>query len=184
MPEAAEQARGADDVREALHSGRREYPLESWDVYGTVYRNAVPERVRGAREARSMTRRQLAEPVGVSENWIARVESGMRDLMGSDLVVVAEALGMVVADLVDMRVDAARLARCRDEAGLSRVELAVAVGRPRQWIERLEAEGGQIAAEDLFRVAQVLQVPVSELTAAGSTSPEALEWPVGAARAV
>lgn len=151
-------------LREDLRSGRRMYPAEAWDVYAAVYRAASPVRVRQAREARGLSRAEVFGALGVSETWLVWAETGVTALRGADMVALADVLGAPVRDLVDLRVDQARLSQVCAEQGISRDDLAAAVGRSRRWLDDLGRAGEQTPIEELAPVAEALGVPVSALT--------------------
>ncbi len=72
---------------------------------------AVGERVRVARTRRGMTRRSLAQQSGVSERYIAQLESGTGNVSLLVLRALAQALGMAETDLLaDPQEQAAALA--------------------------------------------------------------------------
>lgn len=152
-------------LREDLLSGRRDYPAASWDVYGQVYRVADPGRVRIERAVRGISRRDLAERIGVHASWIERVEVGTRALMGAELVMVAEALEVEVSALVNMTADPVQVRRARVTAGLSQARLAALVGQSEDWARALERGERAVEPGELIAVAKMLKVPVSELTA-------------------
>lgn len=60
----------------------------------------LAERVRGARARRGMTRRRLARDSGVSERYLAQLESAQGNASVLVLNQVARALGLPVGDLL------------------------------------------------------------------------------------
>lgn len=169
MTTTMERLAGLQELRDDLLNGRKAYPLECWDVFGEIYRVASPRRVQVARKLRSLSRRQLADRVGVSATWITRVETGTRDLMGADLVLVAEALQVPVSSLVDMRPHGGKIAQARTHLEISTTDLAAQVGKPQSWVLDLEAGTASAEPEEVFQLAAALGVPVSELVIVTAT---------------
>ena len=66
---------------------------------------------------------------------------------------------------------ARRLAQHRVSLGMSLAELARASGVPAATLERVERQGLGCSAADLWRVAQVLDVSISELCGAPAAAP-------------
>src|SRR5437870_11446599 len=64
------------------------------------YLATVGERVREARARRGMTRKILARDSGVSERYLAQLESGQGNISIILLRQVAQAMGLPLADLV------------------------------------------------------------------------------------
>lgn len=64
------------------------------------YLKVLGERVRNARARRGMTRKILARDSGVSERYLAQLESGLGNISIALLRQVARAMGMPVTDLV------------------------------------------------------------------------------------
>lgn len=60
---------------------------------------AIGARVRERREARALTRRGLAEATGLSERFLAQVESGQGNIAVTRLATLAQALGTTVSEL-------------------------------------------------------------------------------------
>ncbi len=58
-------------------------------------------RLRGFRQARKLTLRQVADKAGVSESFLSQVERGASGVSVSTLHTIAGALGLTVADLFD-----------------------------------------------------------------------------------
>jgi XRE family aerobic/anaerobic benzoate catabolism transcriptional regulator len=66
----------------------------------TEYLRALGERIREARARRGMTRKILARDSGVSERYLAQLESGQGNISIILLRQVAQAMGLPLADLV------------------------------------------------------------------------------------
>jgi transcriptional regulator with XRE-family HTH domain len=62
---------------------------------------ALGTRIRGFRQARKLTLRQVAHKAGVSESSLSQVERGASGVSISTLHTIAAALGLTVADLFD-----------------------------------------------------------------------------------
>ena len=64
----------------------------------------IGERVAFYRARRGMTQRMLADLVGRSEDWVSKVERGVRDIRRIDLIVeLARALRVELSDLLASR---------------------------------------------------------------------------------
>ena len=61
----------------------------------------VGQRIRALRDARDISQQQLAEQVGLQPQALSRVETGARGLSLANLVLIAEALGVPLGELVD-----------------------------------------------------------------------------------
>ncbi|MFC8679821.1 helix-turn-helix domain-containing protein [Streptomyces griseorubiginosus] len=68
-------------------------------------RRAIGERIRTARRFRKLTQEQLAHLIGVDRRTIHRYETALRDAPLSVLVLIADALEMQLALLVDMSLE-------------------------------------------------------------------------------
>lgn len=64
---------------------------------------SIGERVRSYRVQRRLTQTVLADLVGRSSRWVSQLERGGVDLRVSDAVLLAGALGIDLADLVQDR---------------------------------------------------------------------------------
>ena len=85
--------------------------------------NALGERVRDARARRGMTRKGLAHDSGVSERYLAQLESGKGNISVLLLLRIAQALNLPIGDLL------------REDGGSS-AEIALI----EQWLHRLPAK--------------------------------------------
>ena|ERR1700733_14130319 len=65
-----------------------------------LYLHQLGTRIRGARSRRGMTRKILARDSGVSERYLAQLETGKGNISITLLRRVAEAMGLPLADLV------------------------------------------------------------------------------------
>ncbi|WP_432124083.1 helix-turn-helix domain-containing protein [Streptomyces sp. C10-9-1] len=72
-------------------------PLPEWVI---DRRKALGQRIAEYRRAAGLSQDQLASRVGVERRSIQRYEHGERDIKFTDLVLIADALGVPLADLV------------------------------------------------------------------------------------
>lgn len=81
----------------------RDRPQGRWEQPGADgardYLRLIGERVRGARARRGMTRKMLARDSGVSERYLAQLESGRGNVSVLLLRQIARAMGLPLADL-------------------------------------------------------------------------------------
>src|SRR5690625_1374131 len=82
--------------QEAPEAGRRETPARA----DTEYLALLGERIRALRSRRGMTRRILAQDSGVSQRYLAQLESGEGNISIVLLRQVARAMDVPLADLV------------------------------------------------------------------------------------
>lgn len=75
----------------------RRTPLPEWAI---TRRRELGERLVATRRAAGLSQDQLADRVGVERRTIQRYESGERDPRYTDLLLIANALGAPLADLV------------------------------------------------------------------------------------
>jgi transcriptional regulator with XRE-family HTH domain len=138
-----------------------------------------------AREARRMTRAQLASAIGVSTERLVLLEDGNEEASAVDLHLLAKALNLDVAaffvgltgrgredgdprgtcalafpDLLNVSIGA-RLRRAREASGLSPAALAILSGLRPSRIQRIEAGKSEAAASELFAIGEVLGLPVA-----------------------
>jgi len=69
-----------------------------WSV---LRRRAIGERIRTARRHRQLTQEQLAHVIGIDRRSVHRYETALRDPALSMLVLIADALDVSLAHLVD-----------------------------------------------------------------------------------
>ncbi len=81
-------------------SDRTPHPLPRAAERADDYLKLLGERVRNGRARRGMTRRMLAQGSGISERYLAQLESGQGNLSIILLRQVAQAMGLPLADLV------------------------------------------------------------------------------------
>ncbi len=97
---------------------------------------AIGENMRVRRKALHITQEQLAERAGLSVNYIARLEVGMRAPSLEALVSLADALSLQVSDIVSLEHERSapsavdQIAACL--AGLGPVESEFLVGQMRE----------------------------------------------------
>lgn len=72
-------------------------PLPEWAI---VRRRELGQRILLARLAIGMSQEHLGDLVGVERRTIQRYEAGARDPRFTDLLLIADALGVPLADLV------------------------------------------------------------------------------------
>ncbi len=94
-------------------------PVEQHDYEGKVLLTELGGRVRAWRARRGMTRKGLAADSGLSERFLADVESGKGNVSINSLELAARALNITVIDLLQ---DAARPALARTQDLLSRLD--------------------------------------------------------------
>ncbi len=94
-------------------------PVEQHDYEGKVLLTELGGRVRAWRAKRGMTRKGLAVDSGLSERFLADVESGKGNVSINSLELAARALNITVIDLLQ---DAARPALARTQDLLSRLD--------------------------------------------------------------
>ena len=75
----------------------RRTPLPAWAI---AQRRELGQRVGAARRAAGLSQDQLADRVGVERRTIQRYEAGERDPRYTDLLLIARAIGVPLADLV------------------------------------------------------------------------------------
>ena len=75
----------------------RRTPLPKWV---TIRRRELGERLTSTRRVAGLSQHQLADRVGIERRTIQRYESGERDPRYTDLLLLAHALGVPLADLV------------------------------------------------------------------------------------
>lgn len=99
LVEAAEDADDSEAVRRfraAVASGEEEaLPAE---VVGRILAGDSPVRV--WREHRGLTAQALAEAAGIASSYVSQIETGKRDGTVDTLVKLADALGVLVDDLI------------------------------------------------------------------------------------
>src|ERR671938_376845 len=75
-------------------------PARRAEIDDTEYLHRLGQRVRDPRTRRGMTRKILARDSGVSERYLAQLETGQGNISIILLRQVAQAMGMPLADLV------------------------------------------------------------------------------------
>ncbi|MCX0246397.1 helix-turn-helix transcriptional regulator [Streptomyces drozdowiczii] len=75
----------------------RRTPLPEWVI---ARRRELGERLVSTRRAAGLSQDQLADRVGVERRTIQRYESGERDPRYTDLLLIADALGAPLVELV------------------------------------------------------------------------------------
>lgn len=75
----------------------RRTPLPEW---ATTRRRELGQRLGAARRAAGLSQEQLGDLVGMERRTIQRYESGGRDPRFTDLLLLADALGVDIVDLV------------------------------------------------------------------------------------
>ncbi len=125
--------------------------LRQGAVEGTDYLRALGERVRRLRAQRGMTRRLLAHDSGVSERYLAQLESGRGNISILLLRQVAAAMGVPLAELIydgpERPVEYALIQQLL--SGLGGAELT------RAYRLLSDADGPGIAAERAGRIALI-----------------------------
>jgi phage repressor protein C with HTH and peptisase S24 domain len=112
-------------------------------------------RIKAARESKSITLEQLDELTGISYSMLSRIEGGTRGLNLEDAVKIARALGSDVADLTDQftteDIEAAERTGVRSSRSRSAGDipnLTIHAGMGGGGVEAIEgAEGGFVPAE-------------------------------------
>lgn len=66
----------------------------------TLLKCATMDRLKSVREAKGMSRRQLAEATGLGERTIAYIENGTKSPRVENAVKIARALGVSLLDLL------------------------------------------------------------------------------------
>ncbi|WP_326765425.1 helix-turn-helix domain-containing protein [Streptomyces sp. NBC_01591] len=82
---------------EHLSSLRSTDPLPDWV---SARRRAIGDRIRAARTHRNLTQEGLAELAGLDRKTVNRVEEGAHSPLLDHLLLIADALGVPLADLV------------------------------------------------------------------------------------
>lgn len=72
-------------------------PIPEWVV---IRRRAIGERIRRARLHADLTQEKLSERVGLDRTTIIRIEAGSSAALLDHLLLIADALGVPLADLV------------------------------------------------------------------------------------
>lgn len=90
-----EDIRDYDEAKKAIEEGEELVPSE---VVYAILDGGSPIRV--WREHRGLTQRQLAEAVGISTPYLSQLESGKRKGTTKVLSAIAEALDLVLGDIV------------------------------------------------------------------------------------
>ncbi|MEU6597815.1 helix-turn-helix domain-containing protein [Streptomyces flaveolus] len=72
-------------------------PLPDWVL---TRRRAIGDVIRAARGRRQLTQEQLGELVGLDRKTINRIEQGTHSTLVDHLLLIADALGVPLADLV------------------------------------------------------------------------------------
>lgn len=72
-------------------------PLPAWVL---TRRRAIGDTVRAARLERRLTQEKLGERVGLDRKTVNRIEQGTHATLLDHLLLIADALGVPVADLV------------------------------------------------------------------------------------
>ncbi|MFF3300984.1 helix-turn-helix domain-containing protein [Streptomyces sp. NPDC002908] len=75
----------------------RRTPLPEWAI---TRRRDLGQRLGAARRAAGLSQEQLGNLVGMERRTIQRYESGQRDPRFTDLLLIADAIGVDLADLV------------------------------------------------------------------------------------
>ncbi|KIF67642.1 transcriptional regulator [Streptomyces sp. AcH 505] len=75
-------------------------PLDPLPAWVLPLRQVIGIRIRDAREAANLTQPQLGERVGRDVKTIHRIERGTSDPKLTDLLLIADAIGVPLADLV------------------------------------------------------------------------------------
>jgi XRE family aerobic/anaerobic benzoate catabolism transcriptional regulator len=137
------------------------------------YLALIGERVRQFRARRGMSRRVLAEASGVSERYLAQLETGRGNASITVLKQIADAIDVPVDDLVDTRPEQSssylllrKRAREANEASLEHW-LSITRERPKEQIEKrfIALVGLRGAGKSTLgqRLADVLEVPFVEV---------------------
>lgn len=121
----------------------------------------LSDRLAEARVAAGLTQQQLADALGVSKPRVSEWERGHTEPRASRLPAVARAVGVDPLQLVAEDYDHLDLEALRMAAGLSRQDLAAAIGMTLPRYQRLESGERASDPPDEFvpLLARVLSVP-------------------------
>lgn len=133
--------------------------------------NTIGSKIRELRKASKMTQKQLAEKLGLAEITIRQYENNKRKVRLDQLVRIANALNVMLSDIVDagghvleQLTYAKRIKEARKAAGLTQKELGERMGVSDTSIAQYESGQRNPKGETLVRIANALNVPCREFT--------------------
>ena len=126
-------------------------------------RGFSPDRLVHARERLGLTQEDLAVAANIAPATISHWETGRSSPSPAPLVLVAEVLGLSIADLCVTPLAARTLAQLRQQAGLAQVEAARALGVPESTWGMIERGARQIGDHRVDQVAALLKVDVMQV---------------------
>ncbi len=110
-----------------------------------------------------LTQEDLAVAANIAPATVSHWETGRSSPSPASLALVAEALGLAIADLCTTPVAARTLAQLRQQAGLAQVEAARLLGVPESTWGMIERGARRIGEERLDQVAALLRVDVAQV---------------------
>ncbi len=126
-------------------------------------RGFSPGRLIHARERMGLTQEDLAVAADIAPASISHWETGRSSPSPAPLGLVAEVLGLSVADLCVTPLAARTLAQLRQQAGLAQIEAARALGIPESTWGMIERGARQIGDHRIDQVATLLKVDVTQV---------------------
>ncbi|MEU0181505.1 helix-turn-helix transcriptional regulator [Streptomyces sp. NPDC006207] len=136
--------------------------------------NHSPEAVTYAREQAGLTKRALAQRIGISEQLMGEIESGRRNATPERIKQLAEALscprvaleakrGAALTEADAIAPEAVTYAR--EQAGLTKQALAERIGIGEQVLDEIESGHRNAAPTNVTQLAQALNCPRAVLEA-------------------
>ncbi len=127
-------------------------------------RRFSPSRLQQARTRSKLSLEQLALVAGVEKSTIGHWETGLTQPSTENLLAVAQALKVQVADLVPIPAGDLRPADLRNRVGLTRVVAAASVGITHGTLGTFERGARRLGQDAVVRLAELYGVATEELT--------------------